>query len=148
MRPAISFEGGVAEWAGARVCAVISSACGNRVCCRLSCMEGFTAVMPLEAAQRKVRDPVRRPTIPERVDTLIFTMTSRTKAFTVFGLMARRVAISFVVKPWTRSSTVSRSRGVRSNRRQSSSKARSGGTFRSSSTAIAGWGENRPLQST
>lgn len=40
-----------------------------------------------------------RPTIPERVDVLIFTITRRIKAFTVFVLMAKRFAISLVVKP-------------------------------------------------
>lgn len=55
-------------------------------------------------SERQVRAPSQalaaiRPTIPERVDTLIFTITRRTNAFTVFGLMAIRFAIPLVVKP-------------------------------------------------
>ena len=46
------------------------------------------------------------PTMPERVVTPILTMTSRTNALTVFGLISKRVAISLLVSPCNNSSTV------------------------------------------
>ena len=39
------------------------------------------------------------PTIPERVETSIITMTNRRNALTVFGLMFMRSAISLLIKP-------------------------------------------------
>ena len=45
------------------------------------------------------------PTIPERVDALVFIMIWM-KALTVLGLMFIRSAISLLVNPWTRNSTV------------------------------------------
>lgn len=54
------------------------------------------------------------PTIPERVDTPIFTITKRRKAFTVFALISIREAISLLVSPCTSSSTAWPSRSVRS----------------------------------
>ena len=50
-----------------------------------------------------VLDPRTFPTIPERVLTLILTMTSRRNAFTVLGLIFIRSAISLLVNPSIRS---------------------------------------------
>jgi hypothetical protein len=51
------------------------------------------------SAQFEERSSVILPAIPERVETFILTITSRRKAFTVFGLMFIRVAISLLVSP-------------------------------------------------
>ena len=53
-------------------------------------------------------EPTILPTIPERVETPILTMTKRRKALTVFGLMPIRLAISLLVKPCRSNSIVSR----------------------------------------
>jgi len=50
-------------------------------------------------AQFEDRSSVILPAIPERVETFILTITSRRKAFTVFGLMFIREAISLLVSP-------------------------------------------------
>ena len=50
-----------------------------------------------------VLDPRTFPTIPDRVLTLILTITSRRKAFTVLGLIFIRSAISLLVNPSIRS---------------------------------------------
>jgi hypothetical protein len=50
-----------------------------------------------------VLDPRTFPTIPDRVLTLILTITSRRKAFTVLGLIFMRSAISLLVNPSIRS---------------------------------------------
>jgi hypothetical protein len=48
-------------------------------------------------------DPRTFPTIPDRVLTLILTITSRRKDFTVLGLIFMRSAISLLVNPSSRS---------------------------------------------
>jgi hypothetical protein len=53
------------------------------------------------------------PTMPERVETSILTITSLRKAFTVLGLICNRPAISLVVRPSNRYCTTSFSRAVR-----------------------------------
>ena len=50
-----------------------------------------------------VLDPRTFPTIPDRVLTLILTITRRRKAFTVLGLIFIRSAISLLVNPSIRS---------------------------------------------
>ena len=56
--------------------------------------------------------------MPDRVETLILTMTRRRKALTVLGLMLIRSAISLLVNPSNSNLTVSCSRGVRPKRVQ------------------------------
>ena len=70
-----------------------------------------------------VLDPRTFPTIPDRVLTLILTITSRRKAFTVLGLIFIRSAISLLVNPSIRSWIVSCSRGVSPNRSCASDRA-------------------------
>ena len=116
-----------------------SSNWGNRGYSRLSCARACLTLTNIQA-RRVVRklviwlslaevtalttpngvktypfDPKSRPAIPERVETPIFTMTRRKNAFTVFGLIFMRAAISLLVRPWTSSRTVSISRSVKAN---------------------------------
>ena len=89
------------------------------------------------------------PAIPERVETFILTMINRMNAFTVLALMFMRVAISLLVRPWRRNSTVSPSRCVRPNCAEISASAEwLFPVFRSSNTAKAGCGESFPLKAT
>jgi len=60
------------------------------------------------------------PTIPERVEAPIFTITNRINAFTVLGLIFMRWAISLLVKPSRRNCTVSCSRAVSPKRSETS----------------------------
>ncbi len=53
----------------------------------------------MRSSQVAIREAVSRLTTPVRVDTPILTITRRTNAFTVLGLMDRRSAISLVVRP-------------------------------------------------
>ena len=46
--------------------------------------------------------PSKIPTIPERVVTFILELIECTNAFTVFGLISMRWAISLFVRPSTR----------------------------------------------
>src|SRR5271157_1006067 len=98
------------------------------------CVTNYTTW--LGSSSRHCYDATILPTIPDRVETFIFTITNRKNAFTVFGLMFIRVAISLLVSPWRRNSTVSRSRAVRSNCLPSSVRATAPDEYRSRRIAI------------
>lgn len=79
------------------------------------------------------------PTIPARVLTAILVITIRKNAFTVFGLMFIRLAISLLVSPRVRSSTVSCSRRVRRNCLAIEERSRGRGVKRSRRIAVVAW---------
>src|SRR5580700_9075431 len=70
--------------------------------------------------------------IADRLETFILTIIRRTKLLTVFGLIFIRVAISLLVSPSPNKRAVSCSRGVRPNRRETSSIVKCSGDFLSS----------------
>src|ERR1700686_2071869 len=80
--------------------------------------------------------PTILPIMPERVETFIFTITSLMNAFTVLGLISMRSAISLLVRPSSKSSTVSCSRAVRLKRSEISAIVTASLLCRSSMTSI------------